>query len=528
MNANGMVKARQPIGSGDGGGPTLANGDYFGHSVAAVGDLDGDSITDLAVGASKDDTGGYINGAVYVLFMSTDGTARRTQKIASRFGGGPALATGDRFGSSLATLGDLDGDGIGDLAVGAISDDTGGNYRGAVHVLFMHTNGTVKSSQKIASGIGGGPVLADGDVFGISIAPVGDFDGDGVSDLTVGAMFDDTGGPGRGAVYLLLMNSNGTAKSSRKIAGGTAGGPALSDGDYFGRSVASPSDLDGDGVTDLVVGAYRDDTGGSNRGALYVLFLNADGTVKRSQKIASNTGGGPALADHDRFGSGAAAIGDLNGDGVIELAVGAEMDSTGGSGRGAVHVLFLKPAAPIFVSGDYNSNGTVDVIDFVVWRKTLGQNVPPFSGADGNGNGVIDQADYDIWRANFGRTAPVSATTSALAAALVEPVNDDASAAGLSESFDDSHARGPVRRLASAGPDTETARQRTSRIRPAMRNTVPQNNSYDDALVAWLASRSMAARPTPPAATFANSASKITLQYIELSLVELDLAFAAV
>ena len=76
MNANGTVKASQRIGNGMGGGPTLANGDYFGHSVAAIGDLDGDGVTDLAVGASKDDTGGYINGAVYVLFMNTNGTVQ--------------------------------------------------------------------------------------------------------------------------------------------------------------------------------------------------------------------------------------------------------------------------------------------------------------------------------------------------------------------------------------------------------------------------------------------------------------------
>ena len=62
-------------------------------------------------------------------------------------------------------------------------------------------------------------------------------------------------------------------------------------------------DLDGDGVTDLAVGAYRDDTGGGGRGAVHVLLLNSDGTVKSSQKIASGVGGGPTLANDDRFGS---------------------------------------------------------------------------------------------------------------------------------------------------------------------------------------------------------------------------------
>ena len=354
MNANGTVKASQRIGNGIGGGPALSNGDYFGHSVAAIGDLNGDGVTDLAVGASKDDTGGYINGAVYVLFMNTNGTVQGSQKIATGVGGGPALATSDRFGAALASIGDLDGDGVGDLAVGATGDDTGGTYRGAVHVLLMNSNGTVKASQKIAHGVGGGPALANLDFFGGAVANVGDLDNDGNTELAVGASGDDTGGLGRGAVHVLFLNANGTVKNIRKVASGMNGGPVLSDDDAFGRSVASIGDLDGDGVTDLAVGADRDDTGGGGRGAVQVLLLNSDGTVKSSQQIASGVGGGPTLANDDRFGSSVASLGDLDSDGRIELAIGAETDDTGGDSRGALHVLFLKPAvvnaSPIITS----------------------------------------------------------------------------------------------------------------------------------------------------------------------------------
>ena len=170
---------------------------------------------------------------------------------------------------------------------------------------------------------------------------LGDLDGDGHTELAVGASGDDTNGSGRGAVHVLFLNANGTVKNIRKIASGTNGGPVLSDDDAFGRAVASVGDLDGDGVTDLAVGAYRDDTGGGGRGAVHVLLLNSDGTVKSSQKIASGIGGGPTLANDDRFGSSVASLGDLDGDGRIELAVGAETDDTGGDSRGAVHVLFL-------------------------------------------------------------------------------------------------------------------------------------------------------------------------------------------
>ena len=67
-------------------------------------------------------------------------------------GGGPALANLDFFGGAVANVGDLDGDGHAELAVGASGDDTGGLGRGAVHVLFLNANGTVKSIRKIASG----------------------------------------------------------------------------------------------------------------------------------------------------------------------------------------------------------------------------------------------------------------------------------------------------------------------------------------------------------------------------------------
>ena len=277
------------IGSGIGGGPPLANNDRFGSAVASLGDLDGDGVEDIAVGAPSQ-FGTPSGGSVQVLYMNSDGTVKTSQKIGFGIGGGPTLANGDYFGHSITSLGDLNGDGIPDLAVGASKDNTGGALNGAVHVLFMNANGTVKSMQKIASGMGGGPILANGDRFGSSVASLGDLDGDGVTDLAVGAISDDTGGGNyRGGVHVLLMNTNGTVKSAQKIASGIGGGPTLADLDMFGVSVASLGDLDGDAVTDLAVGAFRDDTGGSGRGAVYVLMLNANGTAKSTQKIASGT-----------------------------------------------------------------------------------------------------------------------------------------------------------------------------------------------------------------------------------------------
>jgi hypothetical protein len=398
LNASGTVKSSTKIASGTNGGPTLADLDNFGLSVSNVGDLDGDGATDLAVGAPGDNTGGTNRGAVHILFLNTNGTVKSSTKIGSGTAGGPTLADEDQFGFSVASMGDLDGDGVADLAVGANLDNTIGTDRGAVHILFLNANGTVKSTTKIASGTGGGPTLADEDRFGTSVSNVGDLDGDGVADLAVGANFDDTGGTNRGAVHLLYLNANGTVKSTTKIASGTGGGPALADEDRFGRSVANLGDLDGDGVADLAVGAIYDDTGGADRGAVHVLFLNTNGTVKSTSKIASGTNGGPTLASLDYFGISVANLGDLDGDGATDLAVGATGDDSVGADRGAVHILRLAPAnvAPTGLNLSANTIAENAAVATAIGTFTTIDAASTFTYTLVAGTGSTDNAQFSI------------------------------------------------------------------------------------------------------------------------------------
>ncbi|MCZ6445304.1 MAG: integrin alpha, partial [Planctomycetota bacterium] len=119
------------------------------------------------------------------IVTAAPGEVLSHQKISDTEGGFTGLLDGgDQLGTSVALLKDLDGDGVGDMAVGALTDDDGGTNRGAVWILFLNSDGTVKSHQKISDTQGGFTgTLDDCDRFGISLAGLGDHDGDGVGDL---------------------------------------------------------------------------------------------------------------------------------------------------------------------------------------------------------------------------------------------------------------------------------------------------------------------------------------------------------
>ena len=115
---------------------------------------------------------------------------------------------------------------------------------------------------------------------------------------------------------------------------------------HLGASLSGLGDLDGDGLVDLAVGAPGDDDGGANRGAVWILYLNSDGTVKSHEKISSTQGGFlGSLDDNDRFGTSVESLGDLSGNGGVgDLAVNAWNYDDGGPDQGAVWILFLDGA----------------------------------------------------------------------------------------------------------------------------------------------------------------------------------------
>ncbi len=171
---------------------------------------------------------------------------------------------------------------------------------------------------------------------------------------------------------------------------------------FFGFSVASLDDIDGDGVRDLAVGAVFDNDGGPVRGAVWVLFLNTDGTVKSHQKISDTQGGFTGiLNDDDRFGTSVTSLGDLDGDGVGDLAVGAEADDDGGENRGAVWVLFLDGVpAPGKCPWDLDANSTVGILDLLALLAAWGSD--PGGPPDFDGDGTVGILDLLTLLANWG------------------------------------------------------------------------------------------------------------------------------
>ena len=254
---------------------------------------------------------------------------------------GGSTEASDEFGRSLAT-GDFDHDGYADLAVAAPAEDVGGVFdAGAVNVLYGSAGGlTGAGSQYFTQDTPGvGSSAEQSDLFGAELT-AGDFNHDGSADLAIGVHFEDVGSVfNAGGVNVLYGGAGGLSRTgSQFFTQDTPGVPSSAeDLDNFGWALAA-GDFDHDGYTDLAIGALEDD----GAGAVTVLYGSTAGlTSAGSQRFTQDTPGvGSTAEGGDVFGA-ALTAGDFNGDGFVDLAVGASLEEVGGvPAAGAVNVLY--------------------------------------------------------------------------------------------------------------------------------------------------------------------------------------------
>ncbi|MCP3904803.1 MAG: hypothetical protein GY715_14340, partial [Planctomycetes bacterium] len=277
----------------------------------------------------------------------TPGMVTQQQKISEIAGGFEGtLDADDEFGAAVAEIGDLDNDGVPDLAVGAPRDDDGAMDAGAVWILFMNADGTVKTEQKISATTGGfGGALAAGDGFGSSVTGLGDVNDDGIEDIAVGAPFSNRvfGFNDEGAVYVLFLNEEGSVGGQLEIANTTGGFEGLvGPGANLGSAVGNAGDVDGNGVVDLAIGARNGGTGGD--GAVWIVFLSPGPEVMGQTRITEGESGFVGPLDDPQFGSAITRLGDMDNNGTEDLLVGAPKDS---ANTGELWVLFMTSAGTV-------------------------------------------------------------------------------------------------------------------------------------------------------------------------------------
>jgi FG-GAP repeat len=241
---------------------------------------------------------------------------------------------------------DFNDDGLADLAVGVAGENLGaiGNA-GAVHVLYGTAGGlTGTGSQLFTQDSPGVPGVAEaGDGFGDGLA-AGDFDGDGVTDLAVGASLEDVGAVvDAGAVHVLYGTAGGLTGAGGDLF--TQDSPGVSSSaeteDGFGEVLAA-GDFDGDRFADLAVGVWRENVGpAANAGAATVLYGTAGGlTGTGSQFLTQDSPGVAGVAEPEDEVGTALGAGDFDGDGFADLAMGAPGEDYGAVDRGgAVNLL---------------------------------------------------------------------------------------------------------------------------------------------------------------------------------------------
>ena len=323
---------QEQLGQAD-AGATPEAGDGYG-AVLAAGDLNGDGVDDLAVGVPAEDDGGVDVGLVIVHYGDEAGLGAGSWARFGRASAGGQASADDRFGASLA-VGDLNDDDLADLAVGIPGAASGA---GEVQVRHGSVSGITQGSHQVLTQLDSGAASEAGDGFGSALT-TGDFDGDTIDDLAVGVPGESIGASGVGLVIVHYGAAIGLGSPYSRFTQTSLGGTEEAD-DAFGGALAA-GDFNGDGLDDLAIGSPGEDLAAANgAGLVGVRYGHADGLLAGAWSAFHLGRSHDDPAPGDGF-AGVLAAGDFDGDGIDDLAAGVGGRSLyGQTGAGIVAVFY--------------------------------------------------------------------------------------------------------------------------------------------------------------------------------------------
>src|SRR5262245_1264478 len=326
-------------------------GGQLGAGVGTAGDVNGDGFDDIVVGAPLDRSSGPIRGAIWVIYGSASGLPVGANGFGTLTGASKRQPGTDPtgFGFTVITAGDVDGDGYADVAAGASGDDTFGADAGLVRVYRGGSTGLTGGEYWTLHG------SAPGAFLGAWLAPAGDVNGDGLPDLLVGE-----------ANQVLIAQSSGTATPSML--------PPIAVVSTQ-RGIATAGDLDGDGLSEVVIGDGAYTNGEASEGRIAVFAGRGDGPE------ATPVWAPETALDNPNFGWSVASAGDVNGDGIDDVLVGAPTFVNGADADAGVALLYFGSSSglggigwaafgsagdqlgiAVSAAGDVNGDGFADIV----------------------------------------------------------------------------------------------------------------------------------------------------------------------